>query len=89
LPAGLQVIDVNDHAPEVSVLMLLGSDRLDRHARRGDRIARVSVSDRDAMDDSTSLSVQLQHSNACSSISPHHYNHSAAGVCTRPGISAG
>jgi len=80
----LQVIDVNDHAPEVSVLMLLGSDRLDRHARRGDRIARVSVSDRDEMDDSTSLSVQLQHSTACtSSISnPHHYNHSAAAVCS-------
>jgi len=86
------VIDVNDHAPEVSMLMLLGSGRLDRHARRGDRIARVSVSDRDEMDDSTSLSVQLQHSPACTSTSisnPHHYNHSAAGVCTRPVISAG
>ena len=60
-----QVIDVNDHAPAVKVVFLGADDdeaassgRVSRHARPGDSVARVSVSD---LDETDSVTVQLRH----------------------------
>jgi len=59
------VIDVNDHAPQVEVVFLGADDdqtassgRVSRHARSGDPVARVSVSDADRLDNVT---VSLHH----------------------------
>ena len=60
-----QVIDVNDHAPSVTVVFLGADDdeaassgRVSRHAQPGDSVARVSVSD---LDETDSVTVQLRH----------------------------
>ena len=54
------MVDVNDHAPEVEVVFLGADDeqtassgRVSRHARTGDPVARVSISDADRLDNVT------------------------------------